>query len=64
MCASTCTGYYLTQNFTGSAALLPPLPPENLEEMWKSNGKQLRAVGHDLNLRLCVRQLHGTGFAA
>jgi len=31
MCASTCTGYYLTQNFAGFAASLPSPQPTNLE---------------------------------
>ena len=45
MCASTCTGYYLTQNFAGSAASLPPLPLENLEEMEELHLKLTRHNG-------------------
>ncbi|MEE0614939.1 MAG: hypothetical protein UCM69_06570 [Dialister invisus] len=33
MCASTCTGYYLTQNFAGNAAFAAPLPPRKIFEM-------------------------------
>ena len=33
MPASTCTGYYLTQNFAGNAAFAAPLPPRKIFEM-------------------------------
>ena len=33
MCASTCTGYYLTQDFAGNAAFAAPLPPREIFEM-------------------------------
>lgn len=45
MRASTCTGYYLTQDFAGSAASLPPLPPKNLEEMEELHLKLTRHNG-------------------
>ena len=45
MRASTCTGYYLTQDFAGSAASLLPLPPENLEEMEELHLKLTRHNG-------------------
>ena len=36
----------------------------SLDVIFRVDGEQLRAVWHPLDLLLCMRQLHGTGFAA